>query len=73
MGLATPSTPWKESQDGSVWGVSDAAYEKAKAHIGETGIMEVLTICGMYWATGALLNTFRMHPVPNQLDPMPKL
>ena len=34
----------KESQDGSVWGVSDQVYEKAKALIGEQGIMEVAAV-----------------------------
>ena len=63
----------KESQDGEIWGVSDAVYAKAKKEIGETGIMEVFTTCGMYWGTGALLNSFRMIPVPTDPDPMPPL
>ncbi len=43
--------------------VSDAAFETAKALFGETGVVELLGICGYYTAVGLTLNVARV-PLP---------
>ena len=51
--------------------VSDAAFETAKSMFGETGVVELLGICGYYTAVGLTLNVARVPLPEGTPDPFP--
>jgi 4-carboxymuconolactone decarboxylase len=51
--------------------VSDARYDAALEHLGEPGVVELVTLLGFYGAVSMTLNTFRV-PVPADAETLPR-
>jgi 4-carboxymuconolactone decarboxylase len=52
--------------------LSDAAYEAARAALGEAHLVELVNVCAYYIALAAMLNAFDVHPPEGLDDPWPR-